>query len=94
MNLQEHLPIDTPKVAVLLATHNPNLQYLKEQVASINAQSGVEVLLYWSDDRSEFSNLKEAELLMNNFPHINVTTGSIQKGVNQNFLHLLESINP
>ncbi len=90
MNLREPPPIDAPKVAVLLATHNPNLQYLKEQVASIKAQSGVEILLYWSDDQSELSNLKEAELLMNNYPHINVTTASIQKGVNQNFLHLLE----
>lgn len=91
LNLQKHLAIDTPKIAVLLATYNPDLQYLEEQVASINAQTGVEILLYWSDDQSDDSILTKTKIIMDKYPHINVSTGSNRKGVNRNFLHLLES---
>jgi rhamnosyltransferase len=42
----------TPRVAVLLATHN-GLPWLEAQVDSIFAQSGVEVTLLVSDDASD-----------------------------------------
>lgn len=43
--------MSSPKVAVLLATHN-GMPYLEEQVASIFAQLNVEITLFVSDDMS------------------------------------------
>ncbi len=41
-----------PKVAVLLATHNPN-EFIIEQINSILAQKDVKVKIYWGDFQSD-----------------------------------------
>ena len=41
-----------PKVAVLLATHNPN-NFIKEQISSIASQESVSIKIYWGDYKSD-----------------------------------------
>ena len=41
-----------PRVAVLMATYNPDINFLNEQIASIRAQVSVDVVLIIRDDKS------------------------------------------
>jgi glycosyltransferase involved in cell wall biosynthesis len=78
-----------PKVAVLLATHNPDF-YLEEQVASIAFQIGVDVTIYWGDDHSP-SDITERirnTLGKTNYVEIKIET----EGSAGNFLSLLREV--
>jgi hypothetical protein len=78
-------------VAVLIATYNPNKKFLTEQIDSIRKQKNVQTSIYWSDDSSDESYLKDATEIFERIPHKHVPLGKHRKGVNANFLNLLQS---
>ena len=75
-----------PKVAVILATHEPD-QAVAEQINSIYAQTEVDVQIYWGDDRSTPKTRNYIRKLLGegNFLEIPNT----REGASGNFLHLL-----
>jgi glycosyltransferase involved in cell wall biosynthesis len=75
-----------PKIAVILATHNPS-EYLVEQIESINAQEGVEVKIYWSDDRSDDDSKARTRQILSLSNYVEVASKSI--GATSNFFNLL-----
>ncbi len=77
-------------VAVLLATYKPNLEYLEQQLISIVGQIGVEVKLYWSDDSGSNHEYELVKNLISNYQHTDVTLKRENRGVNTNFLQLLQ----
>lgn len=52
-----------PLISVLMATYNPNLIWLKEQIESINNQTYENIEVIILDDCSEYSNYKKIEEL-------------------------------
>ena len=82
---------DFPSVAVLIATHNPNMEFLREQLNSIARQKYVRKTIYWCDDNSNQENLIEATAIFSEFHHIRVHLPNGKFGVNENFLNLLKA---
>ena len=87
---KENLRAKKLKVAVLLATFKPNLDYLEQQLISIVGQTGVEVKLYWSDDSGSNHEYEMIKSLIHDYDHTDVTLKLGNMGVNANFLYLLK----
>jgi len=93
MKENDLLPLtkEIPVVGVLIATHNPNTDFLREQLDSIASQRNVRTIIYWCDDNSNQNSLKRATEVFSNFTYIRVYLPYGKSGVNENFLNLLKA---
>lgn len=84
--------MNTPKVAVMLATYNGE-QFISEQLLSIIKQKNIKVDLYISDDRSSDSTIEIVNDFAKKKPNLLIKTfiGS-GKGFAKNFISILNKI--
>ncbi len=76
-----------PTVAIILATHNPT-QSIIRQIDSIYAQVGVQIRIYWGDDRSSDTTRDLIRSLLLKGNHVEIS--NTKEGATRNFLHLLK----
>jgi glycosyltransferase involved in cell wall biosynthesis len=76
-----------PKVAVILATHQPN-STIFTQINSIFAQIDVDVRIYWGDDRSDEVTRNFIRDFLHGRSYMEISDTSA--GATKNFLHLLK----
>jgi len=76
-----------PKVAVLLATHHPS-KYIEEQINSLIAQIGVQIVVYWGDFDSTSEEKKLVRNLLSEISYFEYTI--FEEGPAANFLYLLQ----
>ena len=79
---------NSPTVAVLLATYNPNRKFIKEQISSLAQQEDVNIILYWGDDGSDFDLFEYIESLIQEFNYKCFKSNRV--GFAQNFFNLLQ----
>ena len=80
------------RIAILLATHNPNLDYLKQFIASLKMQDTLEFDLIWNDDGSEkLVHFAAAEVIYSQLDC--VATNYRKGGAKENFMSLLKTNN-
>jgi rhamnosyltransferase len=79
-----------PKVAILLATNNPN-SFIYEQIESIRNQQGVQTVIYWGDYNSSASIKNQVRSALNKLDFHEIQISSA--GVAHNFFELLKHSN-
>lgn len=77
-----------PSVLVMMATYNGE-KYVAEQVDSILAQDGVDVMLLISDDGSCDSTPQICARYVQNTPNVHFSVNKSNKGVAKNFMDML-----
>tara|TARA_X000000950_G_scaffold264533_1_gene337901 strand:- start:239 stop:1168 length:930 start_codon:yes stop_codon:yes gene_type:complete len=82
------------KVAIILATYNPNMLYLKQQLVSIRDQTFKDYHLYVFDDDSIKSNFKYIKNLLTSIfdDHFTLIMNSENIGCPHNFIQALKKI--
>jgi glycosyltransferase involved in cell wall biosynthesis len=78
------------RIGVLLATHNPNLVYLKQFIASLEKQDTLEFDLIWNDDgSSDEIYFAATEIINHQFESL--ATRRREGGAKENFMSLLKA---
>lgn len=77
-----------PTVAVLLATYEP-FPYILEQIESLRLQEDVDLTIYWGDDGSSSTEMREVEILLTGMRYEKFSFD--HEGPSQNFMNLLKS---
>ena len=87
---------DKPKIAILMAVYEPRLDWLREQLLSLNSQTYSNLILYIRDDCSPTVPLKKIQTLVKKcitkFP-FNISRNEKNLGSNLTFQNLTEEAN-
>lgn len=74
-----------PKIAIVLATYNPNEKYFREQIQSLQKQSFSSWVCIISDDNSKKDSFEFISSLIKDDPRFNLVLNKSQKGSYGNF---------